>query len=143
MERNQEKLLAWCNDKRAQQALATRSADKGKGGKGKGGKGKGGKGTPVPLTAATMYGGKGAPEFLTKVIVPMPPLPPKKPVASKTPAVTPPTADTLDLGEEAFPVLGMSMREKGNEGKKVVNGGSKAATTNKFMRKAYGCTASR
>ena len=74
----------------------------------------------------------------------MPPLSLKKPVASKTPAVTPPTADTLDLGEEAFPVLGMSMREKGNEGKKAVGiGGSQAASMNKFMRKTYGCTASR
>ena len=118
------------------------------GGKGKGGNGKGGKGNTAPLTTATMrlatmYGGKGAPHFLTKDIVPTPPLPPKKPVAIEVPEVTPPSADTLDLGEVAFPALGMSMREKSNEGKKVVSGGSKAATTNKFMRKAYGCSASR
>ena len=99
---------------------------------------------PVPLTAATMYGGKGVPAFLTKEIVPMPPLPPKKQVASVAPAVTPPSADALDLGEEAFSVLGMSMKEKGNEGKKAVSiGGSQAASMNKFMRKTYGYTTSR
>jgi len=143
VKQNKETILDFCNVKRAEQAAATGGAGKGKGGKGKGGKGKGGKGMTSPLTTATMYGGKGAPDFLTKDTVPMPPLPPKKPVASEAPEVTPPSADTLDLGEEAFPALGMSTREKSNEGKKVVNGGSKAATTNKFMRKAYGCTASR
>jgi hypothetical protein len=140
---NRAKLLQWQNDKRAQQALAGEAAGKGKGGKGKGGKGKGGKGMTAPLTTATMYGGKGAPAFLTKETVPMPTPPPKTPVAVEVPEVTPPSADALDLGEEAFPALGMSMRKKSNEGKKVVSGGSKAATTNKFMRKAYGCTASR
>ena len=135
---NQEKLLVWLNDKRAQQALAARSAGKGKGGKGKGGKGKGGKGMPAPLTAATMYGGKGAPAFLTKELVPVPPLPPKKRVANVAPEVTPPSADALDLDEEAFPVLGMSMREKVNEEREAVSmGGSRAASMNKFMRETY------
>ena len=127
---NREQLLVWVNDKRAQQALAARSA----------GKGKGGKCIPAPLTAATMYGGKGAPAFLTKELVPTPPLPQKKRVANVAPEVTPPSADALDLDEEAFPVLGMSMREKVNEEREAVSmGGSRAASMNKFMRETYGC----
>ena len=141
--RNKQAIQEGCDIKRAEQAASTGGAGKGKGGKGKGGKGKGGKGMTTPLTTENMYGGKGAPAFLTQETVPMPPPPPKKPVAVEVPEVTPPSADTLDLGEEAFPALGMSMREKSNEGRKVVSGGSKAATTNKFMRKAYGCSASR
>ena len=130
------------NDKRAQQALA--DSGKGKGGKGKGVNGKGGKGVPAPLTEDTMYGGKGAPAFLTKELVPTPTLPAKKRVADVEQEMATPSADALDLGMEAFPVLGMSMRERGNEGKKTVSmGGSQAASMNKFMRKTYGCAASR
>ena len=143
VERNKQAIQEVCNIKRAEQAASTGGAGKGKGGKGKGGKGKGGKGMSMPITTGNMYGGKGAPAFLTKETVPMPTPPPKTPVAVEVPEVTPPSADALDLGEEAFPALGMSMRKKSNEGKKVVSGGSKAATTNKFMRKAYGCPASR
>jgi len=143
VKRNKQAIQEVCDIKRAEQTASTGGAGKGKGGKGKGGKGKGGKGITAPLTTANMYGGKGAPDFLTKDTVPMPLLPLEKPVAGEVPEVTPPSADTLDLGEEAFPALGMSMREKSKEGRKVVSGGSKAATTNKFMRKAYGCSASR
>ena len=149
VERNKQAIQEVCNIKRAEQAASTGGAGKGKGGKGKGGKGKGGKGKggkgmSMPITTENMYGGKGAPAFLTKETVPMPTPPPKTPVAVEVPEVTPPSVDTLDLGEEAFPVLGMSMREKGNEGKKAVSiGGSQAASMNKFMRKTYGCTASR
>ena len=53
---------------------------------------------------------------------------------------TTPSADALDLGDEAFPALGVSKTEKGVEVKKEVvsSGGSQAASMNKFMRKAYG-----
>ena len=150
--RKVQKLMAWMNSAREEQATGGKGkGGNGKGGKGNtapGGKGKGGKGIKAPLPTATMrlatmYGGKGAPDFLAKDIVPTPPLPPKKPVAIEVPEVTPPSADTLDLGEVAFPALGMSMREKSNGGRKEVSGGSKAATTTRFMRKAYGYTASR
>ena len=125
-------------------SIAGKGAGKGKGGKGKGGKGKDGKGIPAPLTRDTIYGGKGAPSFFTKEAFPLSPLPAKKQVANVDQEVTTPSADALDLGEEAFSVLGMSMREKSNEGKKTVSMvGNQAATMNKFMRTAYGCTTSR
>ena len=140
---------------------------KGKGGKGKGGKGKGGKGA----------GARSLQAFMTEDYhPPLPPLPLKDEVQELHERVdilldkvcstehTTPSADALDLGDEAFPALGMSkcalkemesamsmniasalcVKEKGVEEKKAVSrGGSQAASMNKFMRKAYGCATPR
>jgi hypothetical protein len=146
------------NEKRAQQALAIKTAGKGKGGKGKGGKGKkGGK----------EEGAGSLPAFVTEDYhPPLPPLPLKKQVQDLHERMdnmldkaereeigdgvcyagpTTPSADALDLGEEAFPTLGMFMKEKSVEGRKkaVSTGGSQAASMNKFMRKTYGYATSR
>jgi hypothetical protein len=154
---NRAKLSQWQNDKRTQQALAAKAAGKGKGGKGKGGKGKGGKGAGAGLL----------PAFVTENYhPPLHPLPTKKQetglpdrkddlmdtvgreeigdgVCEAGPTI--PSADALDLGDDAFPALGVSKKVKGVEVRKEVvsSGGSQTASMIKFMRKAYGCATPR
>ena len=143
---NRAKLMQWENDSRAQQALAAKAASKGKGGKGKGGKGKGGMGK----------GGKGVGAGSLPAFVPSLPKQNQetehidsgvfeklKEIVQLDAGHTTPSADALDLGEEAFPALGGSKMEKSVEVRKeaVSSGGSQAASMNKFMRKTYGCVA--
>ena len=145
--RKARKLQALMNSAREEQA----TGGKGKGGKGKGGNGKGG-------------GGKGAgslPHFVkADYHSPLPPLSEKEHDDSERMRVESsrprerealgdgvhyagpdtPSADTLDLGDEEFPALGMSLRDKrANEEVKRVSGSSgQVAATRRFMRQTYG-----